>query len=45
MAIEEVVKHWFDAGELQRDLEALGWSASVGSTGEFFVYAELSPRS
>jgi SAM-dependent methyltransferase len=38
-----IVKHWFEAGELQSDLEALGWRARIGSTGEFFVYGELSP--
>ena len=38
-----IVKHWFEADALHRDLEALGWHARVGSTGEFFVYGELSP--
>lgn len=38
-----IVKHWFEADELQRELEELGWRARAGSTGEFFVYAELSP--
>jgi SAM-dependent methyltransferase len=38
-----IVKHWFEAGALQRELEGLGWTARVGSTGEFFVYGELSP--
>lgn len=38
-----IVKHWFEAGALQAELEALGWRARVGSTGEFFVYGELSP--
>jgi len=38
-----IVKHWFEAGPLQRELEALGWTARVGCTGEFFVYGELSP--
>jgi SAM-dependent methyltransferase len=38
-----IVKHWFEAGALQGELEALGWRARVGSTGEFFVYGELSP--
>jgi SAM-dependent methyltransferase len=38
-----IVKHWFEADTLRRDLEALGWLARVGSTGEFFVYGELSP--
>ncbi|HXB16841.1 MAG TPA: class I SAM-dependent methyltransferase [Solirubrobacteraceae bacterium] len=38
-----IVKHWYEAGTLQRELEALGWTARIGSTGEFFVYGELSP--
>ncbi len=38
-----IVKHWYEAGALQRELEALGWTARIGSTGEFFVYGELSP--
>jgi SAM-dependent methyltransferase len=38
-----IVKHWFEAGALQRTLQALGWTARTGSTGEFFVYGELSP--
>jgi demethylmenaquinone methyltransferase/2-methoxy-6-polyprenyl-1,4-benzoquinol methylase len=38
-----IVKHWFEAGRLQEDLEALGWQGRIGSTGEFFVYGELSP--
>lgn len=40
-----IVKHWFEAQELQHRLAALGWRARVGSTGEFFVYGELSPSS
>jgi demethylmenaquinone methyltransferase/2-methoxy-6-polyprenyl-1,4-benzoquinol methylase len=38
-----IVKHWFEAETLQRELQQLGWDARVGSTGEFFVYGELSP--
>ena len=38
-----IVKHWFEPVALAGELEALGWRARVGSTGEFFVYGELSP--
>ncbi len=39
-----IVKHWFEPDSLRGLLEEHGWQARVGSTGEFFVYAEASPR-
>ena len=40
-----IVKHFFDAGRLQAELESVSRRARVGSTGDFFVYGELSPPS
>jgi len=39
-----IVKHWFEPEGLQTLLAENGWSAEVRSTGEFFLYAEASPR-
>lgn len=33
-----IVKHWFEAGALQRQLADLGWDAHIQGTPEFFVY-------
>jgi demethylmenaquinone methyltransferase/2-methoxy-6-polyprenyl-1,4-benzoquinol methylase len=38
-----IVKHWFDAAQLERLLERKGWLASVGATGEFFVHGSAAP--
>ena len=38
-----VVKHWFDASELQRSIERQRWRARIRSSGEFFVYGEAVP--
>lgn len=39
-----IVKHWFEAGALQRTISELGWSARIEG-GEFFVYGEAAPPS
>jgi SAM-dependent methyltransferase len=38
-----IVKHWFEAQALQRQIEALGWEARIAATPEFFVYGEARP--
>ena len=38
-----VVKHWFDAPDLERMLERIGWRASVAATGEFFIHGIAAP--
>lgn len=38
-----IVKHWFDQEALTRLLEAQGWCAEVGATGEYFVYGSALP--
>jgi demethylmenaquinone methyltransferase/2-methoxy-6-polyprenyl-1,4-benzoquinol methylase len=38
-----IVKHWFRAAELQEQIEALGWAASVSATPTFFVYGSAKP--
>ena len=39
-----VVKHWFEARALAEMLSELGWSATVSSSGEFFVHGEAAPK-
>jgi SAM-dependent methyltransferase len=39
-----IVKHWFTREGLAALLDEHGWDAEVGSTGEFFLYAEAVPR-
>jgi SAM-dependent methyltransferase len=39
-----IFKHWFEPAALAELLDENGWQAEVASTGEFFVYAEASPR-
>ncbi len=38
-----IVKHWFDAAELERGIRALGWSAQLHQTASYFVYGEARP--
>jgi len=38
-----IVKHWFDATTLQRELADLGWNADIEATREFFVYGHAAP--
>ncbi len=38
-----IVKHWFDAPELERMLAGLGWNASLSSTREFFIHGSARP--
>jgi len=38
-----IVKHWFQADELQRRLAELGWNAHIQTTCEFFVYGHATP--
>jgi len=42
----QIVKRFYDPQALEQRLAALGWSASVDATPEFFIYgtAELQPR-
>ncbi len=40
-----IVKHWFQAEELQRLLGELGWSARIAATDEFFVHGHARPGS
>lgn len=37
-----VVKHWFQADALQRQLVQLGWHADIRKTSEFFVYGQAT---
>jgi demethylmenaquinone methyltransferase/2-methoxy-6-polyprenyl-1,4-benzoquinol methylase len=37
-----IVKHWFGAAELQRQIGALGWDVELHATPTFFVYGEAS---
>lgn len=37
-----IVKHWFDPLGLERMLAALGWSARVSQSGEFFVWGQAA---
>ena len=34
----QIVKRFYDPPELERALQGLGWTASVGATSEFFIY-------
>jgi len=38
----QIVKRFYDPGALARRLTALGWRASVGVTGEFFIYGTVT---
>jgi 2-polyprenyl-3-methyl-5-hydroxy-6-metoxy-1,4-benzoquinol methylase len=38
-----IVKHWFDADGLGRQLAELGWDARIQSTREFFIYGYAMP--
>jgi SAM-dependent methyltransferase len=38
-----IVKHWFDADDLQARLLELGWDASLCATSEFFIYGQATP--
>lgn len=40
-----IVKHWFQADALQRQLADLGWNADIRTTSEFFVYGHAAPAS
>ena len=37
-----IVKHWFQADALQRQLVQLGWQADIRKTSEFFVYGQAT---
>ncbi len=38
-----IVKHWFQADALQRQLAELGWDACINATAEFFIYGHAIP--
>jgi SAM-dependent methyltransferase len=38
-----IVKHWFQADALQRQLTELGWDAHIQATHEFFIYGHATP--
>jgi 2-polyprenyl-3-methyl-5-hydroxy-6-metoxy-1,4-benzoquinol methylase len=38
-----IVKHWFDAYALRRQLADLGWNAHIQTTREFFIYGHATP--
>jgi demethylmenaquinone methyltransferase/2-methoxy-6-polyprenyl-1,4-benzoquinol methylase len=39
----QIVKHWFDAEALQRQLAEVGWNAHLQTTPEFFIYGHATP--
>jgi demethylmenaquinone methyltransferase/2-methoxy-6-polyprenyl-1,4-benzoquinol methylase len=38
----QVVKRFYDPRALERRLAGLGWRATVGATGEFFIHGSAS---
>jgi len=40
----QIVKRFYDPGELEARLGELGWEASVGATAEFFIYGTAARR-
>jgi SAM-dependent methyltransferase len=40
----QIVKRFYDPGELERALGELGWNASVSATPEFFIHGTTTPR-
>ncbi len=40
----QIVKRFYDPGDLEQALAELGWSASVDATSEFFIYGTATPR-
>lgn len=40
-----IVKHWFEADVLRRQLTELDWNAHIQTTPEFFVYGHATPAS
>jgi SAM-dependent methyltransferase len=34
----QIIKRFYDPGELERQLTELGWDARIGATGEFFIF-------
>ncbi len=40
-----IVKHWFKADALQRQLAEFGWVAEIRTTSEFFIYGCAAPAS
>lgn len=40
----QIVKHWFDANALGRQLTEIGWDVRIECTEEFFVYGNATPH-
>jgi SAM-dependent methyltransferase len=40
----QIVKRFYDPGELEERLGELGWQASAGATAEFFIYGTAARR-
>jgi SAM-dependent methyltransferase len=39
----QIVKHWFEADALSRQLAEIGWNAHMKTTPEFFIYGHATP--